>query len=79
MAAALVGMMAFRQEEERPLRGLGVFVRGVAAKLLKALPVNRFFGLLFAFLAFGFSASKNLHVVRDHADACLGVSVAVRN
>ena len=31
MTAALVGVMAFRQEQERPLRGLGVFFRRVAA------------------------------------------------
>ena len=31
MTAALVWVMAFCQEEERPLRGLGVFLRGLAA------------------------------------------------
>ena len=31
MVAALVGVVAFRQEQERPLRGLGVFLRGVYA------------------------------------------------
>ena len=51
MSAALVRVMAFRQEQERPLRGLGVFLRRVAAQPLEALPVNRLFGLLLALLA----------------------------
>ena len=46
MSAALVRMMAFRQEQERALGDLGVLFRRVAAQPLKALPVERFFGLL---------------------------------
>ncbi len=50
MGAALVGVVAFRQEQERPLRGPGVFFRRVAAQPLEALPVKRLFVLLLALL-----------------------------
>jgi hypothetical protein len=58
MVAALVGMVAFRQEKERPLRGLGVFLRGVVAQPLKALPIERLFGLLLAIPALVFNPSE---------------------
>lgn len=55
MTAALVWVMALRQEQEGPLRGLGVFLRWVAAQLLEALPVGLFFRLLLPLPAFSLS------------------------
>src|SRR5262249_22708601 len=71
VTAALIGVMALRQEQEGPLRGPGVFFRRVAAQPLEVLPVKRLFCLLLAFAAFGLGAVQQLHVLSDDADACL--------
>jgi hypothetical protein len=46
MSAALIQMMAFREEQERALGDLGVLFHRMAAQPLEALPVGRLFGLL---------------------------------
>src|SRR5271157_5523031 len=79
MTAALVGVVAFRQEKERPLCDLRVFFGGVAAQPLKALPVESLFGLLLAIPALSFNPSEDLHVLCDRADACSGCLDAAAN
>jgi len=61
VVAALIRVMALRQEQERTLRGPGVFFCRVVAKPLEALPVERLFGLLLPLAAFGFDPSKKPH------------------
>ena len=79
MVAALVGVVAFRQEQERPLRYLGVLFRRVAAQPLEALPVDRLFGLLLALAALGFNPTEELHMLCDHAHSCCGCLDAAAN
>jgi hypothetical protein len=69
VSAALVGVMALRQEQEPPLCVSGVFFCRVAAKPLEALPVHCFLGLLFAFPAIGLGLGQQLHMPCDHPDA----------
>jgi hypothetical protein len=70
VGAALVGVMALRQEKESTLRGPGVLFRPMVAQPLEALPVEPLFRLLLTLPAFGLSPSQQLDVLLDDAYAC---------
>src|SRR5271170_564331 len=70
MRAALVGVMAFRQEQKCSFRRLGVLFRRVPAQLEKGLPVHPLLGLLLPFLALGFNPGQELDMLRDDTDTC---------
>jgi hypothetical protein len=70
VTAALVGLMTFRQEQERALCTPGVLFSRVSAQMVKGLPVTPLFGLLLTLPTLGLGPGQAVDVLLDGANAC---------